>query len=133
MALVLLFLWIMWCYSPRIYRKWLLRREQRRHSETAYFNNVQIACKSNRAADAYTWLLKWLTIAHPGKSINDSLNLKSDVSLAYEIESLGSALFAGNERHSQWNGQKLAPLLAEYRHAQIAKTSQPLKLLNLNP
>ena len=65
--------------------------------------------------------------------MNDSLNLKGDVSLSNEIESLGSALFAGNEEHNQWNGQKLARLLAQYRHAQIAKTNQPLKLLNLNP
>ena len=133
MALVLLLSWIIWCYSPRIYRKWLLWHKQRRHSETAYFQNVQIACKSNRAEDAYVWLLKWLMIAHPGKTMNDSLDLKNDVSLSYEIESLGSALFAGNERRNQWNGRKLASLLAEYRHAQIAKTSQPLKLLNLNP
>jgi hypothetical protein len=133
MALVLLLSWIIWCYSPRIYRKWFLWREQRRHSETAYFHKVQIACRSNRAADAYVWLLKWLMIAQPGKTINDSLNLKNDVSLSDEIESLGCALFAGNERHSQWNGQKLASLLAQYRHAQIAKASQPLELQNLNP
>jgi hypothetical protein len=133
MALVLLFLWIIWCYSPRIYRKWLLLREQHRHSETAYFHKVQIACRSNRAADAYVWLLKWWMIAYPGKTISESLNLTGDVSLSYEIESLGSALFAGNERHNQWNGQKLARLLAQYRHARIAKTGQPLKLLNLNP
>jgi hypothetical protein len=65
--------------------------------------------------------------------MNDSLNLKNDVSLSYEIESLGSMLFAGNERLMQWNGRKLASLLVQYRHAQIAKTSQPLKLQNLNP
>ena len=133
LALVLFLSWIIWCYSPRIYRKWLLRCEQRRHSETAYFHKLQIACRSNRAADAYVWLLKWLMIAHPGKAMNDSLNLEGDVPLSYEIESLGSALFEGNERHNQWNGRKLAYLLAQYRNAQRAKTSQPLKLLNLNP
>ena len=133
MALVLLLLWIIWFYSPRIYRNWLLRCEQRRHSETAYFHKVQIACRSNRAADAYVWILKWWMIAHPGKTINDSLNLKSDVALSHEIESLGSVLFAGNERHNQWNGQRLASLLVQYRHGQIATTSQHLKLLNLNP
>ena len=132
-ALVLPLSWIIWCYFPRIYRKWLMERERRRHSETAYFHKVQIACRSNRAADAYTCLLKWLMVAHPGKNIDDSLNLKEDVSLSYEIESLGSALFARNETHNQWNGQKLAGLLAQYRHVQIAKASQPLELLNLNP
>jgi len=129
----LLLLLIGWIYIPRIFRRfhaWQIRRE---HSEPAYFRKLQLACRSNQAAAAYTSLLKWLTLSYPGATVAEFLSRSADPALEAETNSLGASLFKPNERDSHWNGRRLADLAKQHRAAKHENAAKRTELGNLNP
>lgn len=132
-CLAFLFLfWMGWCYLPRIYRRLRAWREQREHSEAAYFRNLQSACRRGHAMQAYQCLLNWITIAHPGVTTHEFLRGLSDPCLASETENLGASLFATGNRQ-EWDSKRMAQLLKRHRHTQIASLAKHREIMKLNP
>ena len=129
----LILLWIVWRYLPRIFRGLQAWREQRAHSETAYFRNLQFACRRNHAIQAYDWLLKWLTLAYPGMTIDEFLMLAADSDLSSETNHLGASLFSKNNQNAPWNGKRIAELLNKHRKTRNCYATQRQDLLKLNP
>lgn len=100
----LFLLWLGWIYLPRIGVRLQAWRMRHKHSEPMYFHDLQSACKGNHASEAFTSLLKWLTCAHPGATIQEFVNSTADSTLSSEIDRLGASLF-GNARGSTWEGK----------------------------
>jgi len=121
----LFLLWVSWHYLPRIFRAIQARREKQKHSEAAYFSNLQQACRHNRAMPAYDWLLKWLALVHPGLPVHEFIKRSGDPDLSSEINHLGAALFAQRDNGAKWNGMRMAVLLKQHnvKNARAKKTS----------
>lgn len=131
-AAVLLLLWISWRYVPRIYRRLQAWRVQQKHSEAAYFSNLQHACRHNRAMSAYDWLLKWLVLAYPCRPVNEFINLTSDSNLSSEINHLGAVLFAQRHDGEKWDGGRMAVLLKQHETKNV-REQKSSALPELNP
>jgi BatD DUF11 like domain len=129
----LLLLSLAWRYLPLIFRKLQASRKQHEHSEPAYFRNLDLACRRNRAKQAYEWLLKWLAIAYPGVTLHEFLSRAANPALSFETNSLGASLFAKNGQNTHWVGKKMADLLRQHRKAQVVVTAKAQNLLKLNP
>jgi hypothetical protein len=128
---LLFVLWLSWRYVPSIYRKLQTWRQERQHSETAYFRNLQRSCRQNHAAPAYAWLLKWLALAYPNLPVHEFLLRADDPALLSETNDLGASLFAKSNRVTQWKGRELATLLRQHRKARA--TCATKDMLKLNP
>jgi hypothetical protein len=131
-AAAFLLLWISYRYLPRLYRRIRTWREQQKHSEAAYFSNLQQACRHNRAMPAYDWLLKWLAHAYPGLPVHEFINRTGDSELAVEINHLGASLFAQKNGAANWDGRKMAALLKQHRR-KTERDRKPTALPQLNP
>jgi hypothetical protein len=129
----LILLWLVWHYLPRIFRSLQAWRQQRAHSETAYFRNLQLACRRNHAMQSYDWLLKWLTVAYPGMTVDDFLRSAADSDLASETNHLGASLFSKDDQGAPWSGNRIAQLLSKHRKARNKYAAKRQDLLKLNP
>jgi hypothetical protein len=129
----LLLLWIIWRSVPRTYRALQVWRKQREHSEASYFRNLQVACRRNQAIQAYSWFLKWLTLAYPDLSVNDFLGRAANPALSSETSILGGSLFARNNPSIQWSGRKMAEALEKHRKARDEHFARSQDLPTLNP
>ncbi len=129
----LILLWIVWRYLPRIFRGLQAWREQRAHSETAYFRNLQFACRRNHAKQAYDWFLKWLTLAYPGMTVDEFLMSAADSDLSSETNHLGASLFSKDNQNALWNGKRIADLLNKHRTTRNNYATKRQDLLKLNP
>lgn len=128
----LILAWLCWLYVSRIFRRiqaWKLVRD---NSEATYFRKLQQACQRDQPMKAYQSFLKWLHVAFPGDNVDDFLSRSSDSGLSAEAEQLGAALFARGDG-KQWDGRKMARLLAEHRKTQSASLARQHKLMKLNP
>jgi hypothetical protein len=125
--------WLGWRYLPVLYRWSQLWRERRENSESAYFRNLEIACRRDRATQAYEWLLKWLSRAYPDVTLHQFLGRAADPALSSETNKLGASLFAKHNQDAHWSGKKMAELLKQHRKTQIAITGRAQNLLKLNP
>ena len=130
---VLILLWIVWRYLPRIFRRLQVLRKRRAHSETAYFRNLQLACRHNHAMQAYDWFLKWLTLAYPGMTVHEFLSVAADSDLSSETNYLGASLFSTNNQSAPWSGKRIAELLNKHRKARNNYAARRQDLLKLNP
>jgi hypothetical protein len=129
-ALAFLF-WMGWRYLPRFYRYLQERRKRWEHSETAYFFNLQVACRRDHAMKAYKWLLKWIALAYPGMSIDGFLSRTSDPALESETNALGAALFT--DRQIRWHGKRMADLLKRHRRNRNRDATEQRAWVKLNP
>ncbi len=125
--------WLGWRYLPLLYRCLQLRRKRRENSESAYFRNLELACRRNGAAQAYGWLLKWLSRAYPDVTLHQFLRRAADPALSSEANKLGAFLFAKHNQDAHWSGKKMAALLEHHRKTQIAVSGRARNLLKLNP
>ena len=130
LAGVILF-WLCWRYLPRVHRWLRLLRKRRENSESAYFRNLEFACRRDRATQAYGWLLKWLSRAYPDATLHQFLRRAADPALSTETNKLGASLFAKHNQDDHWSGRKMAELLKQHRKTQLAVTGRALP--NLNP
>lgn len=129
-AFLLLF-WTGWRYLPRLWRSLRGWREQRKHSETAYFRSLLNACEKNRPVETYERLLRWAAVADPGLKLDDSLRRAADPALASEVNALGAILF--RQTHpEQWQGKEMAELL-RHHHQRTSSATTRSKLVKLNP
>jgi hypothetical protein len=126
-------LWICWRYFPRIYRGLHAWREQREHSEPAYFRNLQHACRRNDAMQSYECFLKWLMVAYPNTTVHDFLSSASDPALSSETNHLGTFLFVESNHPAPWNGSRMGHLLKQHRKQKNRYTASGKYLLKLNP
>jgi hypothetical protein len=124
---------IIWHWLPRARRRLLAWRERRQHSEATYFHNLQRACARNNAAESYVWLLKWITEAYPGVSLQQALQRADNPVLTSDANDLGESLFAQRYRDSSWNGKRLAGLLRQQRRRHKTHLSKHKYLGDLNP
>lgn len=132
-CITLLFLfWMGWLYLPRTYRKLRAWREEREHSEPAYFRNLQLECRRNRALQSYEFFLKWIALAYPGLTVHEFLSQSGDAALSSETNTLGAVLFRNNNEDKHWNGKRMADLLVHHRKTQIQYAAKK-QLLRLNP
>lgn len=132
-SIAFLFLfWMIWSYLQPIYRRLRAWRKEREHSESAYFRNLQLACRRNRALQSYEYFLKWIALAYPGLTVHEFLSRTDDAALLSEANNLGAVLFRGSNQDQRWNGERMADLLAHYRKARIHDAIKQ-GLLKLNP
>ncbi len=129
----LVLLLVGWRYIPRAYRRFQASQMRRERSEPAYFRKLQLACRGNRAAEAYASLLKWLTRSHPGATVGEFLSRSADPALEAETGLLGASLFSKNNQSAQWNGRKMADLLKQHRRNHNTYTAKRPYLSKLNP
>ena len=125
--------WMGGRYMPRIYGRLKARQQQRAHSEQAYFHNLLRSCRQNDPQHAYDWLVKWHTLAHPNRLVEDFLREVSDTDLSFEIEQLGAILFREGTHALQWDGRKMAKLLKLHRKNRSAHEMRYKYLAKLNP
>lgn len=125
--------WILRLYMPRLYRRLQRWREDRRHTEFAYFRTLQSACNHNDAVQTYAGLLRWLAVVCPGDSVPDVLRRSDDSALTTEVNRLGEVLYSSNPSGAAWTGRQLLTLLKRQRS--LLRTTAPRRavLEGLNP
>jgi hypothetical protein len=129
---IALLVWLAHRYLPRVYRSLTTRREQRRHSEGAYFHNLIRACRRNDAGEAYQWLLRWQMHFVSARALDDFLEQTNDDALTQQVNSLSATLFASKPKRT-WTGQIMADLLEKHRKILSSHSRQRSKLPLLNP
>ena len=127
----LLLFWTGRRYIPRLRRRLRGWREQREHSETAYFRSLLNACEKNRPVETYERLLRWVSVADPGVKLDDFLSRTADPALASEVNALGAVLFS-QMHEEQWQGKKMAELLRHHHQGTSYATARS-DLVELNP
>jgi hypothetical protein len=128
-----LLLAMIWHWLSRARRRLQAWQERRRHSESAYFQNLQRACNQNDAAKSYVWLLKWIAVAYPGVSLQQALKRADDPILTSDTNDLGESLFAQRNRDHSWNGESFAALVRQQRKHYRMHLSKSQYLKDLNP
>jgi hypothetical protein len=129
---IFLLVWLCRKYLPGIRNYIRTEREQRKHTEASYFRNLIRACQRNNAADAFSWLLKWISRAHSNLSLEDFLQVSHSPDLATEVEQLCKSLFASAEQ-TAWKGNTLATHLKAFHKSGTHARAKHIHLPPINP
>jgi hypothetical protein len=122
--------WLCWRYLPPTFGELKRWYRARQHSEPAYFRRLQHACSRHHAMQAYTALLSWLQVSHPGISLEGFLRQAGDSQLCSEVNRLGEVLF-GRQMGHEWSGSSLVKALRGHRRGlRLRANTQALPPLN---
>lgn len=127
-----LLFWLARRYANPLLVRWNSYRKASLNSESVCFRRLTIACRGNRAADAYRYLLLWLTARVQATSLETFLERSADPDLNAEISNLTEVLFSDSQGRP-WSGQHLLAALKRHRRRKLTLVSKPGELPVLNP
>jgi hypothetical protein len=125
-------IWIVGRYASPVLVRWRAYRRASLNSESACFHRLARACRENRAADTYRYLLLWIAKSGRPASLETFLKDSADPDLSAQISNLTAALFSDSQK-TVWSGQQLLAHLKRHRTVQSNRTSKLADLPVLNP